>query len=117
MSSARGSSRPGQQVDEVLDPDQYTDVRLDRAQHRQLPAGQVQIGQLDQRVAEALGAGAGVAGAAACRGDGLQGGGDLLAADRIQGEAAGEGAVGVLTIESDRPSVGSGRPSGSSAAR
>lgn len=83
-------------VDQVLDADQNTDVRLDGAQDRQVAGGEGQVGELDEGIPQALWPGAGVAGAPGGGGDGLQCCRDLLPADLVEGEAAGVRAVGVL---------------------
>jgi hypothetical protein len=66
----------------VVDGDDH--VWFDGALDRQVAGGQRQVAELDQGVGQALGAGAGIAGAAARGRDGLQGGRDLVPADRVQ---------------------------------
>ena len=62
----------------------------------QLAAGELVVAQLDEGVGQPLGAGALIAGGAVGLGDGFDGGLDLLPADRVELEPAGQTAVRVL---------------------
>ncbi len=87
------SIRPGVGRDEVLDADQYPDVRSHGPQDRQVAGGQRQVAQLDQGITAKLSGRPGVPGAPGGRCDRFDGGGHLLPADRVEDERAGERAT------------------------
>ncbi|SFT51970.1 syndecan 1 [Geodermatophilus amargosae] len=112
--SEGGGAPAGGGVGEVVEVDARSDVWLDRPHRQQVAGGEVVVARLHEGVAEALGAGALIAGWAVDLGGGLERNGELLATDGVGNAADRQAAVGVPR-QGQRPlfgGSGSG-PSGS----
>ena len=87
--------RAGRGIEQVGQRNGDDQLRLDRAQHRQLTRGQGVVGQLHHGVPELLGAGPVVALRPGGLHDRLQHGLQLLPADCVELQPAGDAAVAV----------------------